>query len=366
MGHPAERLKGAAGILRTLVGLAEKAAKAACPVIGTPPAPNTRDGGVVVDTEAVKALEFYNRNYTIWPFVELGQANKNIVLGREPFECRFCGGRPPEKTFRNTAHAVSQLLGNKVLKSRYECDDCNKRFSAFEDDLAKMTLPMRTIGGVIGKNGIPKLVTASRWNASRPTMEFKDGGLHVSHDAGDIGFVEDEATKTLTLTYVYQPYRPLGVYKALCKSAFTLLPSEELVYFTELRQWLLRSDLTTDQVYARGSHICHATFVPAFQPFKQPLVCLLKRRDQVDAPYMCFFIASGNVSYQIFLPCPSKDAHLRGRIITTPGFPHIFQLKPLLSPAPTQIETIDLGSPDRTEKRTGTMSWRYENKIKIT
>jgi hypothetical protein len=226
-----------------------------------------------------------------------------------------------------------------------------------------MTIPIRSAGGVIGKNGVPKLLASSP-GAAR--LEFKDGALHMSQDAGDIGFVEDEANKTLTLTYVEQPYRPLGVYKALCKSAFALLPKEELIHFTELRQWLLQSDLTTDQVYARGFQVCHTTFVPAFQPFKQPIVWLLKRNDQIDAPYMSFFIALGNVSYQIFLPCPSKEAHLRGKAITTPAFPHFYQLQPQLIPAATRTGQIDLGSPNRTEKRTGTMSWRYENKIKVT
>jgi hypothetical protein len=191
--------------------------------------------GIVVETEALKALEFYAHNYTTLMFPGLG-GNKTIVLGSKTFECRFCGGKPPERTFKKRAHAVSELLGNKILKSRYECDTCNERFSGFEDDLAKMTIPTRSIGGVIGKNGVPKLLASSPGAAHKPTMEFKDGGLHMSHDAGDIGFVEDEANKTLTLTYVEQPYRPLGVYKALCKSAFALLRNEELIHFTELRQ----------------------------------------------------------------------------------------------------------------------------------
>jgi hypothetical protein len=246
--------------------------------------------GIVVEIEALK---FYAHNYTTLMFAGLGPGNKTILLGSKPFECRFCGGKPPERTFKKRAHAVSELLGNKILKSLYECDACNERFSGFEDDLAKMTIPTRSVGGVIGKNGVPKLLASSR-GAAR--LEFKDSALHMSQDAGDIGFVEDEANKTLTLTYVEQPYRPLGVYKALSKSAFALLPKEELIHFTELRQWLLQSDLTTDQVYARGSHVCHTTFVPAFQPFKQPIACLLKRNDQIDVPYMSFFIASGNVS----------------------------------------------------------------------
>ncbi len=236
--------------------------------------------GIMVETEALKALQFYAHNYTPLTFTGLGLANKRIVLGSKPFECRFCGGKPPEKTFKKRAHAVSELLGNKIMTSLYECDACNERFSTFEDDLGKMTRPARSIGGVIGKRGVPELEPVSN-AATKPKMTVKGGGIHFSHEAGDIGLVEDEANKTLTLTYVEHPYRPLGVYKALCKSAFTLLPPEELSHFAELRQWLLRADLTTDQVYARGSHICHMTFVQAFLPFKQPIVCLLKRNVQI-------------------------------------------------------------------------------------
>jgi hypothetical protein len=318
--------------------------------------------GIPVETEALKALQFYERNYTKLMFRGLG-GNKQIILGSKPFKCRFCGGEPPERTFKKRAHAVSELLGNKVMKSLYECDTCNERFCGFEDDLAKMTLSSRSIGGVIGKNGVPKLVGAK---GSSARMQFKGSELHFSHNAGDIGFVEDEVNKLLTLTYVEQPYRPLAVYKAFCKSAFALLPEDELIHFEHLRQWLLQADLTTDQVYAWGAHICYSTFVPAFQPFKQPIACLLKRNEHIDAPYMSFFIASGNSSYQIFLPCPAKDDHLSGKTITTMAFPHIFQLQPWLTPGPPQERQLELSAPERTSAKSGSISWHYEDKIKVS
>ena len=320
---------------------------------------------IVAETHALAALTFYAHNYTTLTFAGLGAQNKQIVLGSKPFQCRFCGGKPPQRTFAKRAHAVSELLGNKVMTSLYECDTCNERFSKFEDDLGKMTRPVRAIGGVIGKRGVPELEPVSRGAMHKPRLTVKPGGLHLSHEEGDIGFAEDEATKTLTLTYTQKPYRPLGVYKALCKSAFTLLPDDELINFNELKQWLLQPDLTTDQVYASGSHLCHSTFVPAFQPFKQPIVCLLKRNNLIDAPYMSFFVATGNVSYQIFLPCPAKDEHLTGKPVAFDAFPHFFQLQPWLIPSPTQAGQVDLSSPERTQERTGTMSWRYENKIKV-
>ena len=331
-----------------------------------PVEPTVPSQGILVETEALKALLFYLHNYTQLTFAGLGSGNQTVILGSKPFACRFCGGKPPESTFKKRPHAVSELLGNKVMKSLYECDTCNERFGRFEDDLGKMSLPARSIGGGdIGKDGVPTLVIASRERGRRPTMKFKLDGLHVSHDARDIGFVEDEAAKTLTVTYVVQPYRPLGVYKALCKSAFTLMHADELTHFEELRQWLLQDDLTTDQVYARGSYVCHTIFVQGFKPFKQPIVCLMKRSRQTDAPYMSFFIATGNVSYQLFLPCPSQDAHLAGKTIMVPAFPHFFQLQPRLIPCTTLTGHIDLGAPERTEKRNGSMTWHYENKTKV-
>jgi hypothetical protein len=50
-------------------------------------------------------------------------------------------------------------------------------------------------------------------------MEFREGKMHIAHRAGD-----DFANHMITFSYVEQPYRPLGAYKALCKSGFALLP----------------------------------------------------------------------------------------------------------------------------------------------
>lgn len=109
--------------------------------------PTTPTKSIVVETEALKALQFYADNYTNLMFTGLGSANKRLVLGSKPYECRFCDGTPPKRTFKKRAHAVSELLGNKVMMSLYECDDCNERFSAFERELGNMTLPFRSIGG---------------------------------------------------------------------------------------------------------------------------------------------------------------------------------------------------------------------------
>jgi hypothetical protein len=102
-----------------------------------------------------------------------------------------------------------------------------------------------------------------------------------------------------------------------------------------------------------------------FRPFPQPIVVLFKRNVPIDAAYMSFFIAFGNVSYQIFMPCPTKDEYLRGKTINMPPFPHFYQLQPWLILTPTIGGQIDLSSAKRTKKRTVSMSWRYGQKVKV-
>ncbi len=321
---------------------------------------------VPAEVEALKALRFYRENYTQTLFEGLGPRKKKLVLGTKPSKCRFCDGEPPTRTFKKEAHTVSEFLGNKYIVSLYECDVCNKRFSTFEDDLAKMTLPFRTMGGVMGKkNHVPTLISATGEVVGKSRVEFNNGTLHMSHIAGDDSFAVDDLKKTITFSYVVQSHRPLGAFKALCKSAFSLIPDEELVYFNELKKWLLEEDLTTGLVYKSQSHFCYRSFVPAYKPFPQPIVALLRRGKQIDAPYMTMFIAFGNISYQIFLPCPARDEHLRKKNISIPLFPHLYQLKPWMVKAPVSCTSLDLNDCERTNSETRTVRWSYEKREKV-
>jgi hypothetical protein len=318
--------------------------------------------GTPVETEALKALRFYAEHYDTLFFRGVGGANKQIVLGAKPYKCRFCGGERPARTFKKRAHAVSELLGNKAVKSLYECDACNDRFAAFEDDLGKMTLPYRHAGAVFGKNGVPTIVSAN----GKARMEFKDGKMHIGHRAGDDSFVVDEANHTITFSYMDQPYRALGAYKALCKSGFALLPPDELAHFPELREWLLHEDVVTRQVYSSGHHLCLQSFVPAFRPFPQAVVALLRRKETIAAPYMTLFIAFGNISYQIFLPCPRKDCHLTGREIQLVRYPHLYQLQPWRAQADIIYGHRDLSSPDRIAAQPRKMGWHFDRREKVS
>ncbi|WP_279476738.1 hypothetical protein [Aeromonas veronii] len=58
--------------------------------------------------------------------------------------------------FIKKAHAVPELLGNKFLFSKNECDLCNAIFSKIERDFSFFIGIDRTLYSMKGKKGVPK------------------------------------------------------------------------------------------------------------------------------------------------------------------------------------------------------------------
>jgi hypothetical protein len=298
---------------------------------------------LVVETQAFTAMAFYAKNYESLSFRDLDPKAGKETMGDKPPRCRFCGRSKPAVTFSNDAHVVPAFVGNRVLFSRYECDDCNARFSAFEDDLAKMTMGDRAVGQVPKRKGF----TSLKPQGKKSSFERGPGGVIIKQYADEGVFALDRLNSQLVATFETQPFRPLGVYKALAKVAFTLLPAEDLPDFEELRLWLLEEDVTTRKVYGEKGHWCFQTFVPGPSPFPRPIVSLMKRKEGVDAPYLMFFLAFGNWTYQIFPPCPRKDSFLADQKINIVPYPHLYTLQPWLAKGRIQATQLYLDEAER-------------------
>ena len=304
---------------------------------------DNQQGPIILEEKAADALKFYEANYEKVFWQGLQPAKRPTTLGSKPQCCRFCDRTRPEVTFKKKAHAVPELIGNKTLLSLYECDDCNDRFSSFEDDFAKMTLGDRSISGTRGKKTVPTLTATGQ----RSRIEHESAGL-VMKQYIDEGFISiDEQASQLKISYETQPFRPLGAYKCLTKMAYTLLPEGELAHFPEVKAWLLEKDVATKKVYRDGNHLCSISFVPGPKPFPCPIVALLRRKTDVVAPYAMFFVAFANWSYQIFVPCPRQDAALAGKSVQIYLYPHLYQLQPWLAPGLVQVKNTDLSDAQR-------------------
>lgn len=299
--------------------------------------------GVILEEKAAEALKFYTANYDTLVWQGLQPGNRLPKLGSKPQICRFCDRTRHEVTFRKKAHAVPELIGNKTLVTLYECDDCNDRFSSFEDDFAKMTLGDRSVSRTRGKKSVPTLTATGK----KSRIEHAPAGL-VMKQYVDEGFISiDEQASQLKISYETQPFRPLGAYKCLAKMAYTLLPEVELPHFPELKAWLREKDVTTKKVYGDGNHLCSMSFVPGPKPFPCPIVALLRRKTTVAAPYAMFFVAFANWTYQIFVPCPRQDNALAGKNIQIYLYPHFYQLQPWRALGAVQVKNTDLSDPER-------------------
>ncbi len=84
--------------------------------------------------------------------------SSTILKDTLPYKCRFCEQVKTKKDFSNIAHSVAELLGNKSIINKYECNDCNKSFSEKEEnELGKMILIYKAFRGLRGKKGNIKI-----------------------------------------------------------------------------------------------------------------------------------------------------------------------------------------------------------------
>jgi hypothetical protein len=174
-------------------------------------------GSVEREAGIKEALSFYASFYDSVGSWTLRPGKIEPVLGENEVQrCRFCGGYSPGVSFQQQAHAVPEALGNKTLFTSYECDSCNQKFGrGIENDLGNWSKPMRTLGLISGKSGIPTPKGKSRkeWR-----VEGTQEGLHLKHHSEDVVATVDDVKKTMTLSLPRDSYTPRAVFKPLQQS----------------------------------------------------------------------------------------------------------------------------------------------------
>lgn len=266
---------------------------------------------------AQKHIDFFEKHYDL-SIMHLNESRK-LYIGKKG-ECRFCGKKEPETTFKNIAHSFPEFLGNTTLISSDECDSCNKLFSeTIEDNFAKYTLIDRALMQISGKSRKPPT-----YKREDVRIERKDGQIKIQSHINNKDILLDVENNRLTITGYKQPYTPRLAFKCLVKMALAVMPSEELQHFGDTLLWLQIKDRNDDKLRT-NSLICIQSFVPGPMPFPWITYLLFKRKDDNDnIPYSIFYLAVGNYTFQIHIPGSRKDAHLEGKDINLPFFPNVF------------------------------------------
>jgi hypothetical protein len=146
--------------------------------------------------------------------------SKRNLKGFSCRTCRFCGRSYPDTTFSNYSHLQPKLIGNRNMYSDFECDRCNGYFSSLENDLAYYLGISRSITGLNGNKNVPGF-SARRLHAKSRSFIGNNILIIAPED------YEREGNK-ITIRYVKNPYVPANVFKALLKSALSILDEREV------------------------------------------------------------------------------------------------------------------------------------------
>lgn len=286
---------------------------------------------------------------------------KMILGSKDNRQCRFCNQAAPVVAFANKAHVIPQLLGNRNVTSRFECDSCNDHFSVYESSLAAFVIPATTFAGIRGQKGVQK------HNNPRTGLRIELSGERIEIQSringGDIDVSKENQTLTIKLTR--ESYYPLKVFKTLAKIAYCLLDEAELSNFEGVRN-LLMSSQYDEKCRQSPLFRMFLTFVPGGRYFKRPSAVLFKRRSYLDDPFYpekTLVVRFADQTYQIFL-CSAGDRELAklNESFTCVRLPVLMNEHDLKQFGPPQSYIIDLSSPDKKIGEKIEYEWSFSSR----
>lgn len=156
---------------------------------------------------------YFHCGYELTSVKRFGESNESRKI------CRFCGKSIPDVSFKKTAHAISENIGNKFFISNEECDNCNDYFSKIEEDFYRANaLPLSYLD-IKGKHGSRKIKLSNGEIYSKNGIwiihPYED--TVVSFDSNGIGSLD------IILRGNALSFTPCNIYKALVKFLLAVL-----------------------------------------------------------------------------------------------------------------------------------------------
>lgn len=255
----------------------------------------------------VKALD---ANYV--PLVVFHLKDKDdIKLGDTATKrtCRFCGRTEPEVTFKKVAHAIPHFIGNRTLKSLYECDDCNGNvFSPMESQFSQFMSIYHTFYHVSKGGKVPTF----RNNSKEQSKIVVDGGtIKIDCVEGEDLVPEIDKKNHTFKIKAKRSYVPQSVYKIFIKMALSIMPEAEMMHFKTTLEWLMGK-----KEFAYNLKLIERRYDGLMNPFGFDSCMLFKRKDdhRDNVPAYIFGLAYYNFFFETYIPLCDEDRDLDGKV----------------------------------------------------
>ena len=191
-----------------------------------------------MDPAMLRFATFYSAEFA-HKFVP-GERGEPRVLGQaEPRRCRVCGRGSEEATFDKDAHVIPRALGNRVLLTYEECDECNAQGSDLERHLALMLSDARVMSNV--QTGKGAIKNQAERNSPAAVVNPNDGSANIifvgteDDDSFGLDFDGEGHYDTRTRTPMFRLMRAA---KALARMGYLALPASLLARYEHLRRWI--------------------------------------------------------------------------------------------------------------------------------
>lgn len=296
--------------------------------------------------------------------VEIGFEKKKTFLGtKTPRICRFCHKTDKEVKFSNDAHVLPQFTGNRYLMSFFECNECNDRFSLYEDSLSKYIGITRTIHQIKGKSAtkVPKFKDPK--TGLQLLFDDVNQKLILIQEDGDV--VIDEQNKKLIIRTTRNSYIPIHIPKTLLKIAFCLLSEDELESYDRLRRLLILPEANHAVTNNPLFHI-YGYFIPGTTYFKKPSALLYsKKPDQQSflSPQKQLVFQYANYVLQIPL-IGDQDQWLSGQSMQLPLYPLMVDAAYFERYGTYQMLDLNLTSPEKKRDDSHVITFNIDTVIR--
>lgn len=166
---------------------------------------------------------------------------KVLYLPRDNKEkiCLFCGERFPEVTFRSKSHIIPESLGNKHLRYKNECDECNHNNGRkLDQELQDFLSCIRAFSRKRGKTGIYKYKIGESPSFIQSDASKNTISIESLQDDDKINVMEEKTNKSLKITLALPPINYVSIAKNMARMALMCLPFNEAKNKNHLIDWI--------------------------------------------------------------------------------------------------------------------------------
>lgn len=291
-----------------------------------------------INEEALINLKKVAEEYDIINSIDIPESNaNNKILLKDSTEkkCRFCSKKYPEVNFKNVSHTIPEFIGNKTLISEFECDNCNKYFSKFENEFANFMLPLNIFANVKNKNN------------KHPKYKNK---IEIYTDSGNILKIKnfpDEFLKNkneFSFPLEIPSYIPDFIYRCLIKIGISLIPEDKNNNNPEILEWLM--DLEKNTVFPSNMLLSIFPFENQINTIR---VLIFEKKPITERfiPKNIIVLSYKNFAIQTYFPISVKE-----------NFPELFTYPHII---PT---TLDLNKDLLFKKEIGLIELHNKTRIK--